>query len=60
MKDKNKIMKQWNLRSKKRILLQKNKRPARITVNKLELQKKGSQHNNTKQWIIQQRIKIYH
>ena len=42
MKDKNKIMKQWNLRSKKRILLQKNKRQARITVNKLELQKKGT------------------
>ena len=43
--------------SKKRMLLEK-KRPARITVHKLELQKKGDGYN-TKQWI-QQRIKIYY
>ena len=42
MKDKNKIMKQWNHAAKKRMLLEK-KRSARITANKLELQKKGTE-----------------
>ena len=43
MKGKNKIMKQWNHQRREYNNKKRNKRSARITANKLELQKKGTE-----------------
>ena len=53
MKEKNKIMKQWNHQRRDRMLLKKRRGILQIILNC-----KRKEQNNTKHWI-QQRIKIH-